>query len=93
MKFEPVRNWISEANSLGKSVAEENFGEMTTFLKKVGLNRVFRDQTLTVSFLKPWAALAETNLAVAADNELSLTTSKWWTWWELNQFLCPKVTA
>lgn len=72
-RVEPVRNWISEVNSLGKAVAEENFGEMTTFLKKVGLNRVFRDQTLTVSFLKPWAALAETNLAVAADNVVAVT--------------------
>lgn len=57
---------------------------MTDFLRKVGLNRVFRDQTLTVSFVNPWSALAETNLAIRADNELSLTTSKWWRWWELN---------
>ncbi|MBI5768952.1 MAG: recombinase family protein [Verrucomicrobia bacterium] len=75
---EPVKNWIFEANSLEKTVQEGNEGEMKAFLQKVGLNRVFHDQTLTVSFIKPWSALAETNLSVRADNELSLTTSKWW---------------
>jgi hypothetical protein len=77
-RVEPVRNWIFEANSLGKTVAEGNEGEMKAFLLKVGLNRVSRDQTLTVSFVKPWSALAETNLAVLADNELAHASEKWW---------------
>jgi site-specific DNA recombinase len=81
---EPVRTWISEANGLGKMVEEENWGEMKSFLQNVGLNRVFRDQTLTVSFIKPWSALAETNLSARADNEFSLTGVKWWRWRELN---------
>ncbi len=81
---EPVKTWISEANSLENTVVEGNDAEMKSFLQKVGLNRVFHDQTLTVSFIKPWQSLAETNLAIRADNELSLTTSKWWRWRELN---------
>ncbi len=83
-RVEPVRNWISEANSLERMAAGENWSEMTSFLRKAGLNRVFHDQTLTVSFIKPWSALAETNLAIRADNELSLTTSKWWRCRDLN---------
>jgi len=82
-RVEPIRNWILEANHGEKMVSDDNFGEMKAFLQKVGLNRVFHDQTLTVSFLKPWSALAETNLATRADNGLSLTTSKWWRWWDL----------
>ena len=38
----------------------------------------FHDQTLTVSFIKPWQSLAETNLAILADNEFTLTSVKWW---------------
>jgi len=81
---EPLRNWISEANSAENLLSNGDFGEMKAFLRKIGLNRVFRDQTLTVSFVKPWDSLAQTSAALAADNELSLTTSKWWRCWESN---------
>ena len=77
-RVEPVKNWILEANHGEKLVSEENFGEMKSFLRKVGLNRVFHDKTLTVSFIKPWAALAETNLAELTDNEFSHSCEKWW---------------
>jgi hypothetical protein len=52
-RVEPLRNWILEANHGEKLLSDENFGEMKSFLQKVGLNRVFRDQTLTISFIKP----------------------------------------
>ena len=77
-RVEPVRKWILEANSLGKLVSEENFGEMKSFLQKVGLNRIFRDQTLTVSFIKPWDSLALTNIAVHSTADFSEQSLKWW---------------
>ncbi len=77
-RVEPVRNWILEANHGGKLVAEENFGEMKSFLRKVGLNRIFRDQTLTVSFIKPWDSLARTVATGFADNEFTHVSEKWW---------------
>jgi len=83
-RVEPLRNWISEANQGEKLVSQENLGEMKSFLQKVGLNRIFRDQTLTVSFIKPWSALAETNMAVGNTSEFSDECAKWWRCRELN---------
>ena len=45
----------------------------------VGSNRLLRAQTLTVSFLKPWDSLAETNLAARSAAAGTDLTSKWWT--------------
>ena len=83
-RVEPLRNWISEANYGEKLISNGDFGEMKSFLQKVGLNRVFRDQTLTVSFLKPWDSLAQTIEASFADNEFTHVSEKWWRWRELN---------
>jgi len=83
-RVEPLRNWIHEANSLEKTTSDENFAEMSAFLRKVGLNRVFRDQTLTVEFIKPWDSLAQTVSASFADNEFPHGCSNWWRWRELN---------
>jgi site-specific DNA recombinase len=83
-RVEPLRNWISEANSGEKLLSDANFGEMKQFLQKVGLNRVFHDQTLTVSFRKPWDSLAQTVAESFADNEFTLTSDKWWRCRELN---------
>ncbi len=83
-RVELLKSWILTANSLGKPISEGNLPEMSAFLKKVGLNRVFRDQTLTVSFIKPWDSLAQTNLAVRSTDDFSEQCSKWWRWRELN---------
>ena len=83
-RLEPLRNWILEANAFEKPVREENWREMASFLKRVGSNRILRAQTVTVSFIKPWDSLAETNFATRADNEFTLTSDKWWRWRELN---------
>ena len=77
-RVELLKNWVLRANSLGKPVSEGNFSEMSAFLKKVGLNRIFRDQTLTISFRKPWDSLAQTNLAVQRTADFSEQCSKWW---------------
>ena len=76
-RVEPVRNWIFEANSGKKMLSEDNLGEMKSFLQKVGLNRV-RDQTLTVTFRKPWDSLAQTVESSFGDNEYPHGSEKWW---------------
>ena len=63
-RLEPLRNWILEANQASKWVAEENWLEMKSFLKRVGSNRLLRAQTLSVSFKKPWNYLAKTTVAL-----------------------------
>jgi site-specific DNA recombinase len=87
-RLEPLRNWISEANQANQWLAEENWSEMKSFLKRVGSNRLLRAQTLTVSWNSPWGNLAETNLAVAATGSVSEQTAKWWRRGELNP--CPR---
>ena len=62
-RLEPLRNWISEANTLEKTVSENNWVEMKTFLKQVGSNRLLRDQQLIVSFQNPWKHVAKTMLS------------------------------
>ena len=76
--LEPVKNWISQANQLEKWLSEGNWSEMKAFLQKVGLNRFFRSQTLTVTFKTPWISLAETNLAVRSTADISEQNLKWW---------------
>ncbi len=83
-RLEPLRNWILEANHGEKLVSGENFGEMKSFLQKVGSNRILRAQTLTVSFIKPWDSLAETHLAVRSTADESARNEKWWTRQESN---------
>lgn len=78
-RLEPLRNWISEANTLEKAVSNNNFAEMKSFLQKVGSNRVLSDQTLTVSFKKPWNSLAETVVVASATPDVSEQCSGWWT--------------
>ena len=77
-RLEPLRNWILEANRLEKSVSEENWGEMKSFLQNVGSNRLLRAQTLTVSFLKPWDSLAQTKEAVFSTASSDDESAKWW---------------
>lgn len=61
--IEPLKEWILEANTGVKLVSDQNWPEMKATLRKVGLNRLLRDQTLTVTFKKPWDLLAKTNFA------------------------------
>jgi site-specific DNA recombinase len=83
-RVEPLRNFILLANQANKWVSENNWLEMKSFLKKVGLNRLLRAQTLTVSLTKPFALLAETNLAVRSTSYFSEQCSRWWRRGELN---------
>jgi hypothetical protein len=83
-RLEPLRNFILLANQAEKWVSEDNWLEMKSFLKKVGSNRLLRAQTLTVSFTKPFALLAETNLAVRSTRDFSQQCSIWWRRGELN---------
>jgi site-specific DNA recombinase len=84
-RLEPLRNWINEARQAGNTVERGDGLEMKSFLQNVGSNRVLRAQTLTISFLKPWDSLVETNLtarSAAADFD---QTSRWWTLLDSNQ--------
>ena len=87
-RLEPLRNWILEANQANQWVAEENWSEMKSFLKRVGSNRLLRAQTLTVSWKSPWENLAKTTLAVRGTDSVSEQTSLWWRRGELNP--CPR---
>jgi site-specific DNA recombinase len=69
-RLEPLRNWILEANQPNQWVAEENWSEMKSFLKRVGSNRLLRAQTLSVSFKKPWNYLARTTVALRGTESL-----------------------
>ena len=77
-RLEPLRNWILEANTAKKAVSNDNWPEMKSFLEKNGSNRLLRAQTLTVSFKKPFALLAETVVALRDLTDDSAQSSIWW---------------
>jgi site-specific DNA recombinase len=82
--IEPLKNFILEANQAQTWAFENNWLEMKSFLLKVGLNRLVRSQTLTVSFKKPWNSLAETTVAAQRAASDSERNSIWWRRRELN---------
>jgi hypothetical protein len=82
--IEPLKNLVLEANQAQKWAFENNWLEMKSFLQKVGLNRLVRSQTLTVSFKKPWNSLAETTVAAQRAASESERNSVWWRRRELN---------
>ena len=87
-RLEPLKNWVLEANQAERWVLQNNWLEMKSFLLKVGSNRLFHSQTLTVSFKKPWIPLAKIKVAAqraASDSERS---SLWWRRRELNPRPC-----
>jgi hypothetical protein len=85
-------NVILEANQAEKWVFESNWLEMKSFLQKVGLNRTFCSQTLTVSFKKHWISLAETTVAAHRAATDSERCSLWWRRRELNPFGGFRIT-
>ena len=89
--IEPLKNLVLEANQAQKWVFENNWLEMKSFLQKVGLNRLVRSQTLTVSFKNPWNSLAETTVAAQRAASESERNSIWWRRRELNPR--PKPTC
>src|SRR5208282_5233455 len=83
--IEPLKSLILDANQANTWLLNDNVPEMKSFLQKVGLNRVFHSQTLTVSFKKHWSSLAETTVAVRSTDDISLQTSRWWCFLTLNR--------
>ena len=77
-RLEPVRNWILEANQAHALGFSDTVGEMSSFLKRVGSNRLLSAQTLSVQFKKPWDSLAETTIAAQRAADFSTTNSGWW---------------
>jgi site-specific DNA recombinase len=82
--IEPLKNLVLEANQARKWAFENNWLEMKSFLQKVGLNRLVRSQTLTVSFKKHWISLAETTVAARCAATDSERSSIWWSRQESN---------
>ena len=82
--IEPLKNFLLEANQAEKWVSSENWLEMKSFLQKIGLNRLVRSQTLTVSFKKPFELLAETNVSARSAPDDFSRCSRWWRRRELN---------
>ena len=83
-RLEPVRNWILEANQAYSLGFSGNFGEMASFLKKVGSNRLLRAGTLSVEFKKPWNSLAETVVAARSADANFSESAEWWSRGESN---------
>ena len=83
-RLEPLKNWLFEANKAEEWLTDQNWLEMKGFLKKVGSNRLLREQTLTVTFRKPWNFLAETTVAAPSAVDDFTPSSKWWRRRELN---------
>ncbi len=83
-RLEPLKNWLFEANKAEEWLTDQNWLEMKGFLKKVCSNRLLREQTLTVTFRKPWNFLAETTVAAPSAVDDFTPSSKWWRRWELN---------
>jgi site-specific DNA recombinase len=77
-RFEPLKEWVLEANQAETWAHQNNLVEMKSFLQKVGSNRLLRGETLTVAFKKPHVSLAETNLAVQGTDDASSRNSRWW---------------
>lgn len=82
--IEPLKNLVIEANQAQNWVSENNWLEMKSFLQKVGLNRLVRSQTLTVSFKKHWISLAETTVATQRAASDAERNSRWWSRQESN---------
>ena len=78
-RLEPLKEWVLEANKGEKTVSDENWEEMKSFLKKVGSNRLLRAQTLTVSFKKPWDLLAQTTIAARSAPDRNSQSPAWCT--------------
>jgi hypothetical protein len=76
--IELLKNFILEANQAQKWVLEDNWLEMKSFLQKVGLNRLLRAQTLTVSFNKQWIPLAKSTVAAQRATSAAERNSIWW---------------
>jgi hypothetical protein len=83
-RLEPLRKWILEANEAQNTVISDDWLKMKSFLIKNGSNRLLRDQTLTVSFKKPFDLLAETVVAVRNLPDDPSRCSRWWRRRELN---------
>ena len=84
-RLEPLRNFVIEANRAETWVKTDNWLEMKSFLQKVGSNRILRAQTLTVSFIKPFDLLAQTNINAQSASNISESNSRWWRWAESNR--------
>ena len=83
-RLEPLKKLVLEANQAGKWALENNWLEMKSFLQKVGSNRLFHSQTLTVSFNKPLIPLALNTAAAHRAASDAERCARWWSRGESN---------
>ncbi len=76
--LELTRNWILEANQAQNLAKLENFGDIKTFLKSIGLNRLLRDGRMEMNFKKPWNYLADLGVSEPASGGRAGRDSRWW---------------
>ena len=67
------------------------FGSTLRMQRSSDAPRLLREQTLTVTFRKPWNFLAETTVAARSAVDDFTPSSKWWRRWELNPRPLPST--
>ena len=71
--LEPAREFVLKLNYAEKLLNSENYAEMKTFLKNIGLNHILQNQKLIFSFNSPFNLAAEPRSGEAE----TLTYPKW----------------
>ena len=82
--LELTRNWILEANQARNLARRENYSEISTFLKSIGLNRTLNNGEIQMNFKKPWNELADLEVSEPAAGGRAGGSSRWWTCPESN---------
>lgn len=83
-RLELMKAWILEANRANTLAFSGSASEMKWFLRKVGSNRVLRNQKLVTTFRKPWNYLAETVVWARSAEQNSDRSLEWWSRGESN---------
>ena len=59
--LEPMRNWIKDAHQANNLLLAENFKAKAELLQKIGSNRIFQAQQISITFEKAWKILSKWN--------------------------------
>ncbi|MFZ2193533.1 MAG: recombinase family protein [Candidatus Moraniibacteriota bacterium] len=82
--LEPLRNWIKDAHQANNLLLAENFEAKAELLQKIGSNRIFQAQQISLTFENAWKILpkwnAEARSAEASNSknaELTIVRGAW----------------
>ena len=59
--LEPLKNWIIDAHQANNLLLAENFEAKAELLQKIGSNRIFQAQQISITFEKAWKILSKWN--------------------------------